>query len=146
MGFFHCAQNGSSSFNTIINILLENIFSNNNSFSSYEKLVDNYENNVRGNQFETPKRYSFKNGDKTLGNEIIITQSRYEVLSDSNEIDTKRYSNHDDELSNNVTTSISSRQVYLRNNDIHRDKIKTNKRNEKGCSVTVVVGDSIVKN
>ena len=63
MGFFHCAQNGSSSFNTIINILLENIFSNNNSFSSYEKLVDNYENNVRGNQFETPKRYSFKNGD-----------------------------------------------------------------------------------
>ena len=146
MGFFHCAQNGSSSFNTIINILLENIFSNNNSFSSYEKLVDNYENNVRGNQFETPKRYSFKNGDKTLGNEIIITQSRYEVLSDSNEIDTKRYSNHDDELSNNVTTSISSRQVYLRNNDIHKDKIKTNKRNEKGCSVTVVVGDSIVKN
>ena len=145
MGFFHCAQNGSSSFNTIINILLENIFSNNNSFSSYEKLVDNYENNVRGNQFETPKRYSFKNGDKTLGNEIIITQSRYEVLSDSNEIDTKRYSNHDDELSNNVTTSISSRQVYLRNNDIHKDKIKTNKRNEKGCSVTVVVGDSIVK-
>ena len=146
MGFFHCAQNGSSSFNTIINILLENIFSNNNSFSSYEKLVDNYENNVRGNQFETPKRYSFKNGDKTLGNEIIITQSRYEVLSDSNEIDTKRYSNHDDELSNNVTTSISSRQVYLRNNDIHKDKIKTNKRNEKGCSITVVVGDSIVKN
>ena len=146
MGFFHCAQNGSSSFNTIINILLENIFSNNNSFSSYEKLVDNYENNVRRNQFETPKRYSFKNGDKTLGNEIIITQSRYEVLSDSNEIDTKRYSNHDDELSNNVTTSISSRQVYLRNNDIHKDKIKTNKRNEKGCSVTVVVGDSIVKN
>ena len=83
---------------------------------------------------------------QTLGNEIIITQSRYEVLSDSNEIDTKRYSNHDDELSNNVTTSISSRQVYLRNNDIHKDKIKTNKRNEKGCSVTVVVGDSIVKN
>ena len=56
MGFFHCAQNGSSSFNTIINILLENIFSNNKSFSSYEKLVDNYENNVQGNQFETPKR------------------------------------------------------------------------------------------
>ena len=145
MGFFHCAQNGSSSFNTIINILLENIFSNNKSFSSYEKLVDNYENNVQGNQFETPKRYSFKNGDKTQGNEIIITQNRYEVLSDSNEIDAKRCSNHDDELSNNVTTSISSRQVNLRNNDIHKDKIKANKRNEKGCSVTVVVGDSIVK-
>ena len=145
MGFFHCAQNGSSSFNTIINILLENIFSNNKSFSSYEKLVDNYENNVQGNQFETPKRYSFKNGDKTHGNEIIITQNKYEVLSDSNEIDTKRCSNHDDELSNNVTTSISSRQVNLRNNDIHKDKIKTNKRNEKVCSVTVVVGDSIVK-
>ena len=54
--------------NAIINILLENIFSNNKSFSSYEKLEDNYKNNVQGNQFETPKKYSFKNGDKTQDN------------------------------------------------------------------------------
>ena len=60
--------------NTIINILLENIFSNNKSFSSYEKLEDNYKNNVQRNQFETPKRYSFKNSHKTQDNEINITQ------------------------------------------------------------------------
>ena len=49
----------------------------------------------------------------------------------------------------NVTTSISSRQVNLGNNDVkkdqHKHKSKTKKRNEKGRSVTVVVGDSIVK-
>ena len=33
--------------NTIINILLENIFSNNKSFSSYEKLEGNHKNNVQ---------------------------------------------------------------------------------------------------
>ena len=33
--------------NTIINILLENIFSNNKNFSSYKKLEDNYKNNVK---------------------------------------------------------------------------------------------------
>ena len=44
--------------NTIIDILLENIFLYNKSFSSYEKLEDNYKHNVQRNQFETPKRYS----------------------------------------------------------------------------------------
>ena len=80
--------------NTIINILLENIFSNNKSFSSYEKLEDNYKNNVQGNQFETPK------------NEINVTQNRYEVVRDSDENDTKGCNNNDDELSNNVTANI----------------------------------------
>ena len=69
--------------NTIINILLENIFSNNKSFSSYKKLEDNYKNNVQRNQFETPKRYSFKNSRKTQDNKINITQNRYEAISDS---------------------------------------------------------------
>ena len=68
--------------NTIINILLENIFSNNKSFSSYEKLKDNYKNNVQRNEPETHKRYSFKNSHKTQENEINITQNRYEALSD----------------------------------------------------------------
>ena len=93
--------------NTIINILLENIFSNKKSFSSYEKLEDNYKNNVQGNQFVTPKRYSFKNVNKTQDNEINITQNRYEVLSDSDENDTKGCNNNNDELSNNVTASKS---------------------------------------
>ena len=53
--------------NTIINILLENIFSNNKDFSSYQKLEDNYKNNVQKNQFETPKRYPFKNNDENSG-------------------------------------------------------------------------------
>ena len=42
--------------NTIINILLENIFSSNKDFFSYEKLEDNYKNNFEKNQFETTKR------------------------------------------------------------------------------------------
>ena len=112
-------------------------------------MEDNYKNNVKGNQFETPKRYSFKNGDKTQDNEINITQNRYEVLSDSDENDNKGCNNDNDELSNNVTTSISSQQVNLRNNDIKKDQLKhkskTKKRNEKGRSVTVVAGDSIVR-
>ena len=74
--------------NTIINILLENVFSNNKSFPSYEKLEDNYKNNVQKNQFETPKRCSFKNSHKTQDNEMNITQNRYEALSDSDENDT----------------------------------------------------------
>ena len=44
--------------------------------------------------------------------------------------------------------SISSRQVNLRNNNIEMIKISIKegqKSNEKGRSVTVVVGDSIVK-
>ena len=56
--------------NTIINILLENIFSNNKGFSSYGKLGDNYKNNVQWNQFQTPERYSFEISDKTQDNEI----------------------------------------------------------------------------
>ena len=78
-----------------------------------------------------------------------ITQNRYEALPDSDENDTTESNNDNDELSNNVTTSISSRQVNLGNNDVkkdqHKHKIKTKKRNEKGRSVTVVVRDSIVK-
>ena len=78
-----------------------------------------------------------------------ITQNRYEVLSDSDENDTKGCNNDDDELSNNVTARISSRQVNLGNNDMkkyqHKHKSKTKKRNEKGRYVTVIVGDSIVK-
>ena len=35
-----------------------------------------------------------------------ITQKRYEVLSDSDENDTKGCNNDDDELSNNVTARI----------------------------------------
>ena len=61
----------------------------------------------------------------------------------------KGCNNDDDELSNDVTTSILSRQVNLGNNDIkkdqHKHKSKTKKRNEKGLSVTVVAVDSKVK-
>ena len=56
--------------NTIINILLENIF---------------FKNNVEKNQLETLKRYSLKNSDKTLDNETILT-----ILSDSDESDKKQ--------------------------------------------------------
>ena len=69
-------------------------------------MEDNYKDNVQGNQFETPKRYSFKNSDKTQDNEINVTQNRYEVVGDSDENDTKGCNNDDDELSNNVTASI----------------------------------------
>ena len=66
----------------------------------------------------------------------------------SDENDTKGCNNDNDELSNNVTAS-SSRQVNLGNNDLkkdqHKHKSKIKKRNEKGRSVTVVFGDSIVK-
>ena len=48
-------------------------------------MEDNYKSNVQKYQFETPKRCSFKNSDKIQGNEINITQNRYEVLSDSDE-------------------------------------------------------------
>ena len=46
-------------------------------------MKDNYKSNVQKNQFETRKRFPFKNSDKTQDNEINITQNRYEVLSDS---------------------------------------------------------------
>ena len=111
-------------------------------------MEDNYKNNVQINQFEAPKRFSFKNNDKTQdneiniiqnryektqGNEINIIQNRYEVLSDSYGNDTIGWNNDNDKLSNNVTTSASPRQVNLGNNDIRKDqqkhKSKTKKRN-----------------
>ena len=118
--------------NTIINILLENIF-------SYEKLEDNYKNNVQGNQFETPKRYSFKKSNKTQDNEINITQNRYEVLSDSDENDTKGCNNVNNELSNNVTASISSRQVNLGNNNIKKINISIKTREKREMKRVVVL-------
>ena len=112
-------------------------------------MEDNYKNNVQRNQFETSKRYSFKNSHETQDKEINITQNRYEALSESDENDTKGWNNDNGELSSNITTSISSRQVNLGNNDIKKNqrkhKSKTKKRNEKGRSVTVIVGDSLVK-
>ena len=71
-------------------------------------------------------------------------------FTDSDVNRTKGCNNDDDELSNNVTTSISSRQVNLANNEIKKDQHKhkqkdKKKRNEKDHSVTVVVGDSIAK-
>ena len=96
-------------------------------------MEDNYKNNVQINQFEAPKRISFKNNDKTQDNEINIIQNRYEVLSDSDGNDTIGWSNDNDKLSNNVTTSASPPQVNLGNNDIRKDqqkhKSKTKKRN-----------------
>ena len=103
--------------NTILNIVLENIFSHNKDFSSFKKLEYNFKNKFEKPQFETHKRYSVKNSDKTLGNEAIITQNRYEVLSDSDESATNGCNNDNDKLSNNVTESILSRQVNLGNND-----------------------------
>ena len=88
---------------------MENSFSNNKDFDSYEKLENNYKNNVEKNRFETPKRYSFKNSDKTQDIGTVITRNRYEVLSDSDEIDTNGCNNDNDKLSNNVTANISSR-------------------------------------
>ena len=70
---------------------------------------------MKKNQFETPKRYSFKNSDKTQDNKTVITQNRYEVLSDSDKSDKNGYNNDFDKLSNNITASISSRQVNLGN-------------------------------
>ena len=63
-----------------------------------------------------------------------------------NERDTNGCNNDNDKLSD-ISTSTSSRQVNLTNNDIKKINIiiKDQKRNEKGRSVTVVVGDSIVK-
>ena len=102
-------------------------------------MEDNYKNNVKGNQFETLKRYSFKNGDKTQDNEINITQNRYEVLSDSDENDTKGCNNDNDELSNNLTASISSRQVNLGNNDIKKDQQKHKSKTKREMKRIVVL-------
>ena len=70
-------------------ILLE-IISSNNKMKLWKITI---KITFKEKQFETPKRLSFKNSDKTNENEINITQSRYEVLSDSNENDTKGCSN-----------------------------------------------------
>ena len=96
-------------------------------------MEDNYKNNVEKNQFETPKRYSVKNSNKIQDNETIVTQNRYEVLSDSDESNTNGCNNDNDKLSNNVTASMLSRQVNLRNNDIKKDqhKHKSKTKNEK---------------
>ena len=122
--------------NTIINVLLQNIFSNKKDFSSYKELENNYKNNTEKPQFETPKKYSVKNSDKSQDNETSITQNRYEVLCDSDEGDTNGCNNDSDKLSNNVTASLSSRQVNLRNDDTkkdqHKHKSKTKKRKLKG--------------
>ena len=111
---------------TIITIIIRKL--------GVEKLEDIYKNNVEKNRFETPKRYSFKNSDKTQDIETVTTRNRYEVLSDSDESDTKGCNNDNDKLSNNVTTSISSRQVNLGNNEIkkhqyeHKSKTKKKKK------------------
>ena len=94
-------------------------------------MEDNDKNNVQQNQLETSKRHSVKNSDKTQDNEINITQNRYEVLSDSDENDTKGCNNDNDELSSNVTTSISSRQVNLGNNDIKKINISIKARQKE---------------
>ena len=99
------------------------------------------------NDFETRKGYSPQNSSKTQENETITTQNRYEVLIDSDESDTNGCNNSNEKISNYVTASISSRQVNLRNDEIKNINIKARqqKRNEKGRSVTEVLGDSIVK-
>ena len=113
------------------NIEIENIVCNNKSFSSNEKLEDNHKNHVQKNQFETPKICSFKNSHKTQDNEINITQNRYEALSDSDENDTTGCNNDNDKLSNNVTTSISSRQVNIGNNDVKNINISIKARRKR---------------
>ena len=119
--------------------MLEIFFSNNKSFSCYENLEDNYKNNVQRNQFETSKRYSFKNSHETQDNEINITQNRYEALSESDENDTKGCNNDNGELSSNVTTSISSRQVNLGNNDIKKINMSIKARQEREMKRVVVL-------
>ena len=80
--------------NTISNFL-ENIFSEIKHFSSYKKLKDNYKINVEKNQFQTPKRNSVENNDKTQGNGIIIIQNKYEVLIDLDGSDINGCNNND---------------------------------------------------
>ena len=66
----------------------------------------------------------------------------------THEIDTNGCNNDNDKLSNNVTVNISSLQVNLRNNikkHQHEHKTRQKKKWKGLCSVTVVVGDSIVK-
>ena len=88
-----------------------------------------------------------KGSYKTQDNKTIITQNRSEILIGSNESNTNGCHNDNNQLPNDVTASTLS-QVNLRNDDVKKDllNIKTKQnRNEKGSSVTVVVGDSVVK-
>ena len=89
-------------------------------------MKDNYEVNVKKNQFETPESYSVKNSDKTQDNETIRTQNRYEVLFDSDESDINGCNNYNDKLCNTVTVTILSK-VNLRNNDVKKDQHKYKK-------------------
>ena len=76
-------------------------------------MEDYYKNNVEKNQFETPKRYSVKNSDKTQDNRLLI---------DSDESNTNEFDNDNEKLSGNVTVSISSQQVNIRNDNIKKSK------------------------
>ena len=89
-------------------------------------MKDNYEVNVKKNQFETPESYSVKNSDKTQDNETIRTQNRYEVLFDSDERDINGCNNYNGKLCNTVTVTILSK-VNLRNNDVKKDQHKYKK-------------------
>ena len=93
------------------------------------------------NDFETCKVYSSQNSNKTQENETITTQNRSEVpLTQMKAIQT-------DVIIAMRKYLIMSQQVNLRNDDIKNINIKARqeKRNEKGRSVTEVLGDSIVK-
>ena len=85
-------------------------------------MEDYYKNKVEKNQFETPKRYSVKNSDKTQDNEAFITQKRHRLLIDSDESNTSEFDNDNEKLSGNVTVSISSQQVNIRNDNIKKSK------------------------
>ena len=68
-----------------------------------------------------------------------ITQNRHEVLSDSDEYDTKGWNNDNEELSNNVTVSISLRQVNLENNDTKKINISIKPRQKREMRGVVVL-------
>ena len=79
-----------------------------------------------------------------------MLRSQFGFLINQFLIESKNTCNDNQKLSNNVTACISSWQVDIGHHDIAKDqqkhKIMTKKRNEKGRSVTVNAGDSIVKN
>ena len=79
------------------------------------------------------------NPKRILNIETIITQTRYEVLSDSGESDTNGCNNDNNKLSNNVTASISSPQVNLGNNDIKKDQNKHKSKTKKEIKKTVML-------
>ena len=93
-------------------------------------MEDNCKINIKKINLKFPKRYSVKNSDKTQDSETIITQNRYEILSESDESDTNRCNNDNDKLSNNVTASIQS-HVNLRNDDVKKDRHKQKSKIKK---------------